>query len=392
MTDQNHSSMVSIRVDDEIYKRIVELAADLIYILDKNLCIEYLNQHSMVIFSKLAIVDHPKGKTVAGLDIYEPQTFIGHHLDELFRPSDVEFVRRNISRVLTSRKSRSYDHSTTISDRKIFFSTKLIPIIDSHGQVDLILGITRDVTKIREMDQRIYHTEKLASIGTLAAGVAHEINNPLAVILGFTDLLKEKFSPDSREYADLEMIEFNGNYAKKIVEDLLRFARITEGMEDYIHIAHCIDTVVKIVDITLKKQNVELLIDIPENLSLVKGDVREFQQVIFNLINNSIAAMSRTGGTLSIDALEDDGWVHISLTDTGVGIPERIKPNIFDPFFTTKKVGEGTGLGLSLCHGIVRKYGGRIDFISVSKEDYPRRPSGTRFTVSMKVCSSSELT
>jgi signal transduction histidine kinase len=102
--------------------------------------------------------------------------------------------------------------------------------------------------------------------------------------------------------------------------------------------------------------------------------------------------MRQKGGVLTLGARAEDGWVHLTVMDTGSGIPDKIKRRIFDPFFTTKKVGEGTGLGLSLCYGIVNKYGGRISFTSVSAEDSPGKPTGTTFTVSMPVCASPPLT
>ncbi len=236
-----------------------------------------------------------------------------------------------------------------------------------------------------EVDQRIYNTEKLASIGTLAAGVAHEINNPLAVILGFTDLLMERFPQGSPELEDLKIIEYNANHAKKVVENLLGFARITEGLEDTVDIPHSLETVMNIIRNTLMTKKIDIRMEVPESLPRVQGDAREFQQVIFNLINNSVAAMGEQGGELKIAARADDGWVNVSVSDTGKGIPDKIKPRIFDPFFTTKKVGEGTGLGLSLCYGIVKKYGGKMSFVSVAAEDHPEKPSGTTFTVSMPV-------
>jgi PAS domain S-box-containing protein len=244
-------------------------------------------------------------------------------------------------------------------------------------------AIVRDVTDKEEMDKQIYNTEKLASLGTLAAGVAHEINNPLAVILGFTDLLREKSEPGSSEYDDLKIIEENANTAKRIVESMLGFARVTEGPEDVVDVRRCIIRAIDIVKVTLKKDNVSLVIDVPDNLPMVRGDAREFQQVLFNLINNAMAAMAETGGVLTLIAGADDGNVSISVADTGTGIPEKIQGHIFDPFFTTKKIGEGTGLGLSLCYGIVKKYGGTIDFTSAVEENHPERPRGTTFTVSL---------
>jgi PAS domain S-box-containing protein len=244
--------------------------------------------------------------------------------------------------------------------------------------------ILRDETEKMEMEQRIYNTEKLASIGTLAAGIAHEINNPLAVILGYSDLLIEKFDKDSTIYADLRTIESNANNAKKIVENLLGFARITEGLDDNIDIRRGIETVVNIVKNTLFTQKIDVSMSIEEDLPHVKGDVREFEQVIFNLINNAVASMKNKGtGKINVSAYLLDDKVVVELTDTGEGIPNRIKQRIFDPFFTTKKVGEGTGIGLSLCYGIIAKFGGRMEFRSSSYEDNPNQQSGTTFTVEL---------
>lgn len=245
--------------------------------------------------------------------------------------------------------------------------------------------IIKNVTEKMEFESRIYNTEKLASIGNLAAGVAHEINNPLAIILGFADLLKEKFERGSQEYNDLSMIEENANNAKKIVENLLGFARVTEGMTEVFDVVQSIDIVIGIVKNTLITSKVELVADIPQTLPNVRGDAREFQQVIFNLINNALAAMEAEGGTITIFGSEKDNWVNINVRDTGTGIPDRIKGQIFDPFFTTKQVGKGTGLGLSLCYGIVNKYAGKLSFKSISSEDFPNRPSGSTFTVSFPV-------
>jgi len=373
-----------------IYQRVVEQATDLIYILDLELRVVLLNRHCLETFSDLVITRAEGGVLPEDADLTQAETFVGRRLEEFFRPADVAFVRKQTARVLEGQRSISYEHTLTLKGRMANLSTKLIPIRDNAGRISQFLAISRDVTEKMEMEQRIYHTEKLASIGTLAAGVAHEINNPLAIILGFTDLLLDRFGPESPAREDLRVIEYNANHAKKVVETLLGFARITEGMADVVDIVQSANTVMSVVKNTLMTKKIELRLSLPERLPRVKGDPREFQQVLFNLINNSVAAMDESGGTLSLSAQVENGWVHVRVTDTGVGIPDKIKPQIFDPFFTTKKVGEGTGLGLSLCYGIVKKYGGKISFTSSSREDQPDRPSGTAFTVSLPVLASGE--
>jgi len=371
---------------ERIYQRMVEQATDLIYIFDLDLRIVIFNKQTVDLFADLLHTQAQGGPVPLDADVAQEAFWKGKKLDELMRPRDAGFMRKKIDEVLAKRKSISYEHTIQPKGRQVRLSTKLIPIRDDHGEVHYVLGISRDMTEKMEMDQRIYNAEKLASIGILASGVAHEINNPLAVILGFTDLLLERFDPASAEYEDLKLVETNANLAKKVVENLLGFARITEGLEDTVDARSSIETVLQIVKNTLMTKKIQFATEIPDSLPRVRGDAREFQQVIFNLINNAVAAMvAKEGGEkkLSLTARADSHWVHVSVSDTGVGIPKRIKPQIFDPFFTTKKVGEGTGLGLSLCYGIVSKYGGKINFSSVSAEDYPNRPTGTTFVVSM---------
>ncbi len=320
---------------------------------------------------------------------YTAEEMVGHTFRRLVPPEiDAEAELRRIQEE-AARKGFVRDYVATRitkGGRRVAVDITRTPVLSELGEVIGSTVIIRDVTAKMEWEQRIYHTEKLASIGNLAAGVAHEINNPLAVMLGFTDLLLERAQPGTADYEDLRVIADSGKSARKIVENLLGFARVTEGLEDTVDVHHCIRTVAGIVKNTLMTAKVELANEVPEGLPRVCGDPREYQQVVFNLINNSVAVMKDAGGTLTLAAEADDGWVHLRVTDTGPGIPDRIKARVFDPFFTTKKVGEGTGLGLSLCYGIVTKYGGRISFTSSSLEDAPDQPSGTTFTVSMPVC------
>ncbi|UCC79524.1 MAG: MEKHLA domain-containing protein [Candidatus Zixiibacteriota bacterium] len=316
---------------------------------------------------------------------YTEEEMMGHTFHKIIPPEiDAEKELNSIAdEVMEKGYIRHYlAKRITRGGRRVTIDISRTLIRDEEGNVIGSTAIMKDVTEKMEFETRIYNTEKLASIGNLAAGVAHEINNPLAIILGFADLLKEKFDKDSQEYSDIVTIEENANNAKKIVENLLGFARITEGMADVFDITESINTVISIVKNTLITSKVELATEVPENLPQICGDAREFQQVIFNLINNALAAMEGSGGTLTISCYEKNDWVFVTVNDTGTGIPERIKRRIFDPFFTTKEVGKGTGLGLSLCYGIVNKHGGRLTFKSVSAEDFPNRVSGSTFIVS----------
>jgi two-component system, NtrC family, sensor kinase len=362
---------------EEYMASILQNSVDGIIFVDKDNRVQVWNRGAELIFG------------------YRPDEMVGQTFHRLI-PPEID-ADEELQRIYKLMRTKGYvkDYIAprmTKDGRRITIDISRTDVRSKEGDVIGSTVIIKDVTEKMQLEQRIYNTEKLASIGILAAGVAHEINNPLAIILGFTDLLLERFQPGSPEYEDLKIIADNGNHARKIVEDLLGFARITEGMEDTVDVNHCMERVVNIVSNTLMTAKIELVTDVEESLPRVRGDAREFQQVIFNLVNNSVAAMRQKGGVLTLGARAEDGWVHLTVTDTGSGIPDKIKRRIFDPFFTTKKVGEGTGLGLSLCYGIVNKYGGRIGFTSVSAEDSPGKPTGTTFTVSMPVCASPPLT
>lgn len=372
----SQSLKVRVNLQQEYMSSLLANSMDAIVFIDNDNRIQVWNRGAEAIFG------------------YTAEEMLGQSFHRLIPPEvDAEKELERIrNEVYVKGHVRHYlARRITKDGRRITIDLSRTLLRDQNGEPIGSTAIMRDVTEKMEIEQRIYNTEKLASIGILAAGIAHEINNPLAIILGFTDLLLEKADPDSSEYEDLKIIEFNANHAKKVVEDMLGFARVTEGLEDHVDVPASIKTVVGICKNTLMTKKIELKLDVPEQLPLVRGDTREFQQVIFNLINNAIAAMAPEKGTLTITAKEEGDQVKVNVTDTGIGIPDKIKPQIFDPFFTTKKAGEGTGLGLSLCYGIVKKYGGTITFTSVSAEDDPSRPSGTTFTVTMPVYHEEEV-
>lgn len=392
---QNHMSRtLSVRVKqaeaeihetEQIYRRLVAQATDLIYIFDLEMQVVLLNPIAEKTFHHIYSFFHPDDSDTSNVKRRNKTGLFKRKIYELFGPSQEDYIKDQIEITIKRKINHFFEHMVTLNERKIHYSSKLIPIRDEKKKIIQILGISRDETEKLEVDQKIYNTEKLASIGTLAAGVAHELNNPLAVILGFTDLLIERFKEGTQELDDLKIIESSASHAKKIVENLLGFARITEGLEDYVDINQSLNTVITIINITLITKKLKLVMNIDDNLPQAKCDAREFQQIIFNLINNSIAAISEGEGTLTISANKKKKWVCVKISDTGIGIPDALKGRIFDPFFTTKKVGKGTGLGLSLCYGIVKKYGGKITFKSISSEDVKSKSTGTTFTVLLPI-------
>jgi len=218
------------------------------------------------------------------------------------------------------------------------------------------------------MNQQVIETGKLASIGELAAGIAHEINNPVAIMFEeanwLRDLIEDGAYKDEADIQEFEralnQIRTQGLRCKEITLKLLSFARKTDSRIEDLDIGHLIEELMALSAQRAKYSNIELVTRIEHELPTLSASYSELQQVFLNLINNAMDAMDKTGGTLEISAKQEEGQILIGVTDDGPGIPKANLGRIFDPFFTTKPVGSGTGLGLSICYGIIEKMGGGI--------------------------------
>jgi len=236
------------------------------------------------------------------------------------------------------------------------------------------------------MNQQVIETGKLASVGELAAGIAHEINNPVAIMFEEANWLRDliedgayKDEADIQEFErGLNQIRTQGLRCKEITLKLLSFARKTDSRIEDLDIGHLIEELMALSAQRAKYSNIELLTRIEHELPTLSASYSELQQVFLNLINNAMDAMDKTGGTLEISAKQEEGQILIGVTDNGPGIPKANLGRIFDPFFTTKPVGSGTGLGLSICYGIIQKMGGGITVKSALEV-------GTTFEIRMPV-------
>jgi len=202
--------------------------------------------------------------------------------------------------------------------------------------------------------------------------------------LGFTELLLDQVPQDSKQYEMLRTIERQGLNCKRIVQNLMSFARTPAKSGDYTDLNQELQNLLKLVQNTLLVKKVELETHLAPNLPRVRGDTGELQQVFLNLITNAIAAMPE-GGCLTVSTRfnPQNNQVEAMVADTGTGISKEYVERIFDPFFTTKQQGEGTGLGLSVSHAIVEKYGGAIRFETRSAKDAGGGPTGTTFYVTL---------
>jgi two-component system, NtrC family, sensor kinase len=212
---------------------------------------------------------------------------------------------------------------------------------------------------LQATERELLHKEKLASMGQLAAGVAHELNNPLSTILLYSDVMYKDAAEDDPRREDLKMIIDEAYRCKVIVADLLNFARHQEVLAQDTDLRQLVEEVITKVAHRSRFEGIDILRDFSPDLSLIQADPVQLQQVFINLMNNSADAMH--GGTITISAKRlDAASVEICVADTSAGILPENLDKLFTPFFTTKPVGKGTGLGLSIVYGIIKMHRGQI--------------------------------
>ncbi|MDA8338457.1 MAG: ATP-binding protein, partial [Nitrospiraceae bacterium] len=232
-------------------------------------------------------------------------------------------------------------------------------VAESFNQ--MVSHLKKSQDDLRTSEAKLRQAEKLASIGQLAAGVAHEINNPLSIILGYAGMLTEDCPANEHIKEDLSMIHNNAQLCKKIVEDLLNFARQTKIQPVDADINGIIESVASSMEARFKENGIEIVRNYDPAIPGIKADVDKMKQVFMNLLANARDAI-KSGGVINISTHYDDAknGILIVFSDTGCGIPESIRNRIFDPFFTTKDPGHGTGLGLAVSYGIIKEHRGEI--------------------------------
>jgi PAS domain S-box-containing protein len=250
-------------------------------------------------------------------------------------------------------------------------------VSDGDGEPALLLALVEDVSEGRRLQQQLVQSGKLAAIGELAAGVAHEINNPLFAILGLTEFLLKDAEPGSKPHQRLELIQQTGLEIKEIVRALLDFARENAEERHVVALEDVIRSTVDLVRRTNAHKGVELVDTYDDSLALVSASPNQLKQIALNLIANARQAMPN-GGTVNVDVRRDGDWAVASVSDDGPGVPADLLDRIFEPFFTTKRQTGGTGLGLSVSLGIAEAHGGNLTVTST-----PGR--GSTFTLRLPI-------
>ncbi|MBD2528440.1 response regulator [Nostoc flagelliforme FACHB-838] len=312
----------------------------------------------------------------------------GKNANELLYDEFSPEIEAALLQVVSKGKWQGELNKLTKTDKEILVASRWSLVCDEQGKPKSILTVDTDITEKKHLEAQLFRAQRLESIGTLASGIAHDLNNILTPILAGAQLLPLKFpDADERTRHLLEILEINARRGADLVRQVLSFARGVEGKRITLQLRHIIVEVAKILKETFPK-SIEISTDVPQDLWMVSGDSTQLHQVLMNLCVNARDAMPN-GGTLSISAenllidenyarmnleAKEGPYIVITVSDTGVGIPKEMLDRIFEPFFTTKDVGQGTGLGLSTVLGIIKSHKG---FVNV----YSEPGSGTSFKV-----------
>jgi len=292
---------------------------------------------------------------------YRQEELIGQRLVRLVENSHRQDFEGALQTTAHGRQVENLELRVKRSDGSMgHFSVSLSPSRDEANQVNSVVVVMTDITDAVLLQAKLAHAEKMATIGRLVSGVAHEVNNPLAAILGFTDLLLEDPSVPESAREELQIILRETQRTKEIVQGLLSFARQRPAQREPMQVNSILRQTIRLRSYDFSSHGVEVSEEFNENLQLAMGDPQQLQQVFLNILNNAYDAIQESGnhGKIRIRTRQTTDVIEVAFIDNGTGVsePERI----FDPFFTTKPAGKGTGLGLSICYGIVRAHGGEI--------------------------------
>jgi PAS domain S-box-containing protein len=349
---------VAIQESEEKYRALVDNASDFIYMIDKKGKVLSLNKAAARIFGK------------------QPDEITGMMISEVFPKEIAKNYLDSLKDVFRTGTMYSSEGTMNLGEKELWVSTNLNPVRDHKGEIVAIQGVTRDITDRKRAEEELFMARKLASIGQLAAGVAHEINNPLANI----SLLSENISmitKDKEIHRKLNKLNDQRKIATSIIQSLLNFSRTIEPRFSTVDLNSIGSKSLSSFE-TDRLREVRTVMELQPDLPNIKGDPEQLRQVFNNLVDNAFAAMPEGGRLTLTTAQVNDKFVEARIKDTGHGIPEEDIPQVFDPFFTRKDVGDGVGLGLSICHGIVKAHNGTIDVESETGK-------GTTFVIRLPV-------
>ncbi|MBI5180874.1 MAG: PAS domain S-box protein [Nitrospirae bacterium] len=340
----------------EYLENLLETANDVIYTLNDEGIITYVNK-------KVEEWGYKKGELIGKsfLTILSKR-----HQGERFKKTVIGGVRQTYEVEVIDKLGEIRYAALSVS-----------PLRSNEGKIVEVLGIAKDITSQKRLEQQVIQAEKMSAIGQLAAGIAHEINNPLGGILNcLYNLRKKRLSPE-REDEYIKSMEDGIHRVQRTVDQLLDFSLQHEPELTSVNVNSLIEDVLSLIGYAITKNGIKLKKELNPDLPQLMVDQHKMSQVMMNILLNAVQAM-KGKGQIRVKTFQEDGWCCIEVMDNGEGIPPNVFPKIFDPFFTTKDVGKGTGLGLAVSRGIVEKHSGRIDVKS-------ELGKGTTFTVKLPV-------
>jgi two-component system NtrC family sensor kinase len=292
---------------------------------------------------------------------YQREQLLGHRLEDLVTPARRQVLGEAFGKTLAGHQVDNLDLQILRGAGRVGqFSLNLSPMRDEQGTVNSIVVVMSDVSDAATLQSKLMQAQKLAAVGQLVSGVAHEVNNPLTAILGFADLLMENTELPESARKDLRVILQEAQRTKQIVQNLLSFARQMPAQRKPVQLNSILHRTVQLRAYDFHSHGVEVIEQLDQELPYVIGDSHQLQTVFLNIVNNAYDAVRETGRPARIEIMtaRQGSFVEVTFRDNGHGI--AYADRIFDPFFTTKEVGKGTGLGLSICYGIVHEHGGEI--------------------------------
>ncbi|MCP9442713.1 MAG: PAS domain S-box protein [Nitrospira sp.] len=293
----------------------------------------------------------------------------------LLPPEEVESVKAVFDRLVGGELRNEHEHDWVSKDgrrRRIAWANTVIP--DSSGHADYIVAAGIDVTELKQVQEQLRRTERIAELGTLASGMAHEIGTPMNVILGRAEYMMDRVNDESIKKG-LKTIIAQVERITRVMNQLLAFARRKPPERRPLQLKDIVEDGMELFRERLDRNRVAVELIVDDRCPSVMADADQMSQVFINLVANAIHAMPE-GGTLRIELAQDQNSVKLTVSDTGHGIPQELLPKVFEPFFTTKEFGKGTGLGLTVVKGIIDEHQGAI---TVESEE----GKGTTFTISL---------
>jgi PAS domain S-box-containing protein len=345
----------ALKVSEEKYRRIIENTKDIIYSINPDGIITFISQQ-------------------VSLLKYTPQEIIGRNFEEFIHPDDLIRVRRKYKRTLEIGEEFLSTYRLIGSDGSVIYVEDFSKVVWDNDEVVQITGVLRDVTVKHQLENQLRQSQKMEALGTLAGGIAHDFNNILSAIMGYTELVLLDTPSDSKDEEKLNEVVKASMRAKDLVNQILTFSSQSDHEQKPMNITLVLKEVLKLLRASIPS-TIEIHQKINSKYDTIMADPIEIHQVIMNLCTNAAQAMGERGGILDVMLLDLDiiaenkdqhpdlingSYVVLSVSDTGHGITKDVIEKIFDPYFTTKKKNGGTGLGLSVVHGIVRSYGGAI--------------------------------